>query len=386
LNYLITILLAVIFFLPGQSNTFVMNAPSTGTYNDSYHKLRKVYGKLSRDEWPLPGNYSLVKLNDTGDVVLQIKKYLRATGDLKKRSRSYLRSDVFDKTLEEAVKEFQLRHGLKADGIAGEKTMEKMNTPLSERLTQIQANIERMKELPVKMGDRFIIVNIPGFYMEYFEEGNREMLMNVVVGTIENYTPVFHDTMTYVVFNPEWNVPVSITLNEIIPAVQSNQEYLDSNNYVLLKDTWTSGDTIPPSDIDWDKITEENLPFRVVQLPGKTNSLGRIKFMFPNNYNIYLHDTPANQLFDYETRAFSHGCIRLEKPVELAELLFEGQMEAEEIKEILENEETVSTPLDNPVVVHLLYHTAWIDEEGRLNFRDDIYELDKQSVSELKAK
>jgi murein L,D-transpeptidase YcbB/YkuD len=202
--------------------------------------------------------------------------------------------------------------------------------------------------------------------------------MKVVVGELENYTPAFQDTMSYIEFNPSWNVPVSISLKEIVPHVKTDSGYLAKHNYVVMT-SWEKGaDTIPPREVNWEELTEDNFPVRFVQLPGKSNSLGKMKFMFPNNYNIYLHDTPADRLFNYDDRAFSHGCIRLEKPLELAEVLLYGQLKPEEIEEILDNEETISVALNNKVPVHIIYQSAWVDHEGRLNFRDDIYGLDKR--------
>ncbi|HLN54590.1 MAG TPA: L,D-transpeptidase family protein [Bacteroidales bacterium] len=353
---------------------------------DNTRKLNQAMRKLARKEWPLPGATGSLRLNDSTEAVIRLKKYLLATGDLYDVNRRYLFIPVFDEKLEEAVKNFQVRHGLNPDGIAGEYTLQSMNVPVSERLEQIEANIIRMQDLPADWGDRYIVVNIPGYVMEYYDEGRLATRMNVVVGELENYTPTFQDTMSYIVFNPEWNVPVSIAVKEIVPEVKSDPGYLAKHHYVILKGSQDKPDTIPPEDINWDELTEENFPVRIVQLPGKWNSLGRMKFMFPNNYNIYLHDSPSEQLFTYEKRAFSHGCIRLENPMELAEILLSGQMKPDEIKKILDQDKTTSVPLKNKVVVHLIYETAWVDREGRLNFREDIYGLDKQTVSEIKQR
>lgn len=384
-QYMILIICLLAVSVPESISDSTNDSVAIYSFSTGFQKLNSAMRKLSRKDWPLPGLAEVVKLNDSSEAVLKIKAYLKSTGDLRNVKRSYLNSPIFDKKLEEAVMKFQTRHGLETDGIAGKKTMEEMNVPLSERLNQIKANIERMKNLPQDPGDRYIIVNIPGFEMEYSEEGITRLKMNVVVGEIENYTPVLHDTMTYIVFNPTWNVPLSIAIKEIVPEVKNDPEYLAEHNYVLLNGGYDSSDTISQEDVDWDEMTEENFPISIVQLPGETNSLGRIKFMFPNNLAIYLHDTPSNQLFKHEKRAFSHGCVRLEKPFELAELLLEDQMEFEEMQEILKNEETVSVPLKHKVVVHITYQTAWIDEEGLLHFRDDVYDLDKQTLSETRS-
>jgi murein L,D-transpeptidase YcbB/YkuD len=351
--------------------------------NENYRKLEKAYNYLSRSEWPLPGEMPSLKLNDSSSSVLKIKSYLKATGDLR-GNRVYLASAVFDKRLANAVMAFQARHGLAPDGIVGKNTLEKMNVPLSYRLQQLIVNMERLKTLSGDFGERFIVVNIPAFFLEYYEKGRPRLTMNVVVGDIENYTPVLQDTMSLIVFNPVWNVPFSIATKEILPEAKSDAGYFDKNNYVVLKGSYTSKDTIDPENVNWEELSEENFTFFIVQKPGKSNALGRIKFIFPNNFAVYLHDTPSDQAFKNERRDFSHGCIRLEKPVELADILLYGQLAPEEITDILSREETETFKLDNKVVVHLVYQTAWVDDEGRLQFRDDIYDIDKSAVSELK--
>jgi len=381
---LYNLIICILISLPAFSNQ--ENSPSKGNYNEEYYDLKSTLRKLKRDKWQNPALSGIVKLNDSSESVLHLKEYLKETGDLSGVKRAYMSSAVFDKRLEAAVKLFQLRHGLEPDGIAGEKTIEAMNIPLSERLKQIQANMERLKSFPPEIGRRYIVVNIPGFYMEYFDAGRLKMKMNVVVGEIENYTPMLHDTMSYIVFNPEWNVPESIAIEEILPKVKDDTEYLEKNNYILLKGAYNSTDTIPAGEVDWEKVDTTKFPFSFIKNPGTTNPLGKIKFMFPNNYNIYLHDTPADQLFGLDKRALSHGCIRLEKPFELAEMILAGQMETDEIKKILDSEKTTSVPLKNKVLVHITYQTAWIDEEGRLNLRDDIYGLDKQPISQVSTK
>jgi murein L,D-transpeptidase YcbB/YkuD len=327
----------------------------------------------------LPGDLPLLKQSDNNSSVLKIKNYLRATGDLK-GNRAYFRSTLFDDRLTKAVNSFQSRHGLKPDGIVGKNTLEKMNVPLDHRLQQLKVNLERLRELQEDFGERYIIVNIPAFFLEYYENGRLRLGMNVVVGDIENYTPVMQDTMSYIVFNPAWNVPAKITTRELLPEAQADAGYFEKNNYAVLKGSYTSKDTIDPQTVRWQDYSEDNFPFSIVQLPGKNNALGRIKFMFPNKSDIYLHDTPSNEAFRLEKRDLSHGCIRLEKPVELADILLKGQLTPEEIDDILDQEETKTVKLDNKVIVHLLYQTAWVDNSGRLQFRDDIYCLDNVAL------
>jgi L,D-transpeptidase YcbB len=353
-------------------------------HHESYYSLTEAYDELKEeDEWPLPGKLPTLKLNNKSRHIPRLKEYLYATGDLEEADSAYLASVVFDKKLHDAVMRFQERHGLEADGITGEKTVSVMNVPLSYRLNQLLVNIDRLRALPAYMGDRYIIVNIPGFYMNYFEDGDLKLGMNVVVGELENYTPLLKDTMSYIVINPEWNVPFSIATKELLPEIKEDPEYLIRNDYALLKGSYKSRDTIKPDDVRWRKVDEENFEYFLVKKPGPSNPLGKIKFMFPNNEAIYLHDTPADHLFEKSERDLSHGCVRLEKPVELAYMLLDGQMETDSIDKLLDEEETVPVPLDKKVSVHFLYETAWVDDEGRLQFRNDLYGIDKASFALL---
>jgi murein L,D-transpeptidase YcbB/YkuD len=366
-----------------ENNSVIESLHRLRPHNNSYYRLIDAYNQLRNSDWPLPGSIKPLKKSSRGSNVIRVKKFLATTGDLEDADSLYLVSPVFDVNLEKAVMKFQKRHGLKADGVAGVGTIEEMNVPLTERLNQILVNIDRFRSLPPDMGNRYIAVNIPGYYMEYYENDSLKIKMNVVVGEIENYTPVLKDTMSYIVFNPEWNVPESIVKKEMIPEIKKDVRYLAKNNYVLLKGSYNSPDTINPSDINWQKVDTSKLSFRIIQMPGKNNALGRMKFMFPNNNNIYLHDTPSGSIFNLEKRDISHGCVRLEKPVELARLLLHGQPEEEDIDKILSESKTVSIPLKNKVMVQFMYNTAWVDDDG-LQFRKDIYFIDSESAELLK--
>lgn len=374
------LLLPLLLFIYFQANSL----PGNYFTSDNYRRLAKAYNSLSRAEWPLPGNIQTLKAGESSGDVIKVKNYLRATGDLRGVNRGYLNQHSFDKRLAEAVKSFQSRHGLKADGIIGPNTLEKMNVPLKYRLNQLQVNMERMKNMPEDFGERYIVVNIPSFFLEYYERNALVISMNVVVGDIDNYTPTLQDTMTYIVFNPTWNVPEKIAKKEILPQLQSDPGYLLKNDYVLLKGSYTSKDTLNPEEINWSEYSEDNFPFSIVQLPGEKNALGRMKFMFPNYFDVYLHDTPGGQAFSLERRDLSHGCVRLEKPEELAGILLDGQLNRDEMSYLLSEKKTKNVKLNKPVVVHLMYQTAWIDNKGRLNFRDDIYDMDNAATSMVK--
>jgi L,D-transpeptidase YcbB len=199
---------------------------------------------------------------------------------------------LFDQTLEMAVKSFQKRHGLEADGIAGKNTLEQMNHSIDYRIGQIRANLERMRWVP-ENEDHYILVNIPEFKLRYYRNKQLEQEMKVVVGTKNNLTPILSDTVRYIVFNPTWNVPPSITRGEMVEKIKADPDFLKRNQYALFKGSYVSGDAIDPAAIDWSKITKDNFPYFLVQKPGSLNALGQVKFLFPNQQNIYLHDTPA---------------------------------------------------------------------------------------------
>lgn len=354
--------------------------PKYGQYGKLVEAYQKMVAENELHQWPLPGELPKLEKNDSLPEVSKVKKYLQTTGYLHDTSRAYLESNLFDEQLEAAVKIFQERHGLGTDGVVGKNTLAEMNKPLGYRLAQIKLNLDRLRWLPVNFKSRDVVVNIPDYSLEYFENGELAMRMNVVVGRGSNYTPALNDTMTYIVFNPTWNVPRSIALNEILPKQKADSSYLGKKNFKLLNGSYASKDVVDPKSVDWSGINRSNFHYSVVQKPGNTNSLGRIKFMLPNNHNIYLHDTPADYLFNRAKRNFSHGCVRLEKPFELAEKILQSQITTDEVRQLSASRKTKSVVLKNPVAVHLIYQTAWVDDRGILQFRNDIYGFDDMSL------
>ncbi|RQD74287.1 MAG: murein L,D-transpeptidase, partial [Halanaerobium sp. MSAO_Bac5] len=279
-----------------------------------------------------------------------------------------------------AVREFQVNHGLNDDGIVGPKTIEALNIPYDKRVQQIIINMERWRWLPRDLGDKYIYVNISDYSLNVYENNNIIMDMKTIVGNEQRKTPVFSDRIRYLVFNPYWYVPKSIAVEDILPSIQEDIAYLEENNYSVF--AYNSNNTlsrVEAEEINWQEIDEDNFDFLIRQDPGDNNSLGRVKFMFPNRFSVYLHDTPSRYLFDETERGFSSGCIRIEKPIELALYLLKDQEEwdRESIEEIMQidNEETIY--LNEPFPIYLQYNTAWVDNIGNLNFRKDIYDRDK---------
>ncbi|MFW5831885.1 MAG: L,D-transpeptidase family protein [Prolixibacteraceae bacterium] len=357
--------------------------PEHQQYDLLLQALKDLKEKKASGEWPVPGTISSIAKNDSTPEVVLVKKRLAASGYLPKQDSAYINSGMYDEKLVTAVKMFQRYHGLEIDGVVGPGTLAEMNKTVDFRIKQVRLNLDRWRWLPNVIGERDIIVNIPGFKLEYYENNKLKQEMKVVVGKTVHYTPALKDTITYLVFNPTWNVPYSIATEEMLPKIKADTSFLSRNNYKLLKGSYDSDQVVNPNSIDWSKITPDNFPFFIVERPGNGNSLGRVKFMLPNNHSIYLHDTPADHLFNRKERAFSHGCVRLEKPFQLAETLLKGQITPHEIDRMLDSFETQTVVLDNPVAVHIVYQTVWVDDFGELNYRKDIYGFDRMSFSLL---
>ena len=284
----------------------------------------------------------------------------------------------FDATLEAAVREFQTVHGLDADGIVGRKTLAALNVPVSERIQQILLNMERWRWMPDELGERHVLVNMAGFELQAVEDDETVMEMRVIIGRPYRSTPAFIGDMRYLVFNPYWNVPHKLAILDLLPKQQANPDYLESKGFRVYAD-WSKGaPELDPGDIDWLNYTPETFAYRLRQDPGEVNSLGRIKFMLPNPYAVYLHDTPSRHLFDRSVRTFSSGCIRIEEPVRLANFVLNNGSDGAmlDVLEAINRGENQSVSLPRAVPVYLLYQTVWVDDAGRANFRDDVYGRD----------
>lgn len=284
---------------------------------------------------------------------------------------------MYDPIMVDAVKRFQKRHGLNTDGMIGPATLDQINASPADRARQIAVNLERLRWLNRDLGKRHILVNLAGFTMAVIE-GNREIFTSrVVVGKASKHrTPEFSDEMTHMVINPSWNVPRSIATKEILPILKRDPSYLSRKNMRLV------GGSAPE---DWSTVTASTFPGRIVQKPGGGNALGTVKFMFPNKYAIYLHDTPSKRLFRRDVRAYSHGCVRVERPVDFAEFLLTGQVDDPRgyFHSVRKQGRERQVNLDNPLQVHLTYRTAWRDNDGTYQFRGDIYGRDAKVARAL---
>jgi murein L,D-transpeptidase YcbB/YkuD len=293
----------------------------------------------------------------------------------------------FDSDLAAGVKRFQARHGLDTTGAVDAATLSRMNIPVRERIEQIALNLECWRWLPRDLGERHVRVNIADFSLTAWRGAEPELSMRVVVGRKEDSTPVFSDRIVSVSLNPPWNVPVSIAREEILPELRKDPGYLESQGMELLSDWSRDADSLSPDTIDWEGMEPEDFKFRVRQRHGASSALGRLKFVLTNPFNIYLHDTPAKGYFDSHRRALSHGCVRVEKPVELAAWLLEPSAGKDSIEAgIARGIPSEMRLRDGGVPVHILYWTAFADTAGGLQFRRDIYGWNRRMESALRER
>jgi len=277
---------------------------------------------------------------------------------------------IYDEAAVAAVEEFQTSIGLIADGVIGPATIAALNGAQGASKEDIVANMERWRWMPKELGDFHVFVNIPEFRLQVNKQGTVEHETRVVVGKPKHKTPVFSDEIEHVVVNPYWNVPYSITKNELLPAAGGNPGYFSARNYELL----SGGRVISASSVDWANVNPANPPFRIRQRPGSRNALGRIKFLFPNQHSVYLHDTPSKSLFGRTYRAFSHGCVRVHNPLEFADALlkYEDSLSLSKIKGMMGKSEKWNN-LDAHIPVHLAYFTLRIGDDGTVRSYGDVY-------------
>ncbi|HEX6840219.1 MAG TPA: L,D-transpeptidase family protein [Stellaceae bacterium] len=328
-----------------------------------YRQLQDALARYRRiaagGGWRHVPDTAKLKLYDHGPAVTALRRRLAAEG--------YLAADAlaggFDAAVEQAVRRFQAQHGVAADGAVGSDTFRALNVSATARVEQIRANLERWRELPRTWPKTRIEVNVPAATLTVIEKGEPRLVMRAIVGAEDHPTPVMRAHMSAVLFNPSWTIPASIVKNEILPKAKRDAKYLERNHYVY------RGAVLQ-------------------QLPGAGNALGRVKFEMPNIYDVYLHDTPSHPLFKRVSRSLSHGCVRLENPRELALYLLSGRSgwAEEDIDRVIAAGQTERVPLPHSLPVYLLYWTAFVDAEGAVEFRDDVYARDQRLTTALAAR
>ena len=346
--------------------------PQSANYRHLRNALEK-YDKIRQGGGWIPiETGSTLRPGDRGVPVAMLKHRLKMTGD--GLAENPVEDDVYDEEVVTAVKHFQHRHGLLEDGLVGNETLAELNVPVEKRIEQLQLNLERLRWFPDSFGDRYLMINIPAFELTVARSGNEIDKMRVIVGKKKSQTPVMSDRITYIEFNPYWNVPHKIAVRDVLPKIKQDPSYLLKQG-IRIFDGWDdNAQEVDPLSIDWSDIDRQTFRYRLRQDPSSQNALGQIKFIFPNPYSVYIHDTPGKSLFNRQVRAFSHGCIRLQNPMALAyDLLSDQGWDHERIGAANNNEKSIAVTLATPMPVHLVYFTAWVDESQTVNFRKDIY-------------
>ena len=285
----------------------------------------------------------------------------------------------YDDELVTAVKTFQVQHGLNADGAIGKNTVRAFNIPLTWKIRQLRINMERLRWLPRDLGKRYIMVNTAGFRLIAAEQGEHALNMRIIVGRDYRSTPSFNGALSHMVLNPYWNVPASIARKDLLPKQQKDPAFFTTGSFKVYPNHSRDAEALDPDTIDWHAI-KRGFPYVLRQDPGTNNALGKIKFMFSNAFDIYLHDTPSKPLFQKDIRAFSSGCIRLEKPLELAAFLLGGQAVSDKFLADMESNKTMAVHLPKQLPIYLVYITAWVDEQEKVHFSPDIYGRDLRAL------
>jgi murein L,D-transpeptidase YcbB/YkuD len=337
--------------------------------------------ELNEQLWPAILSDKAIRLGDSSQILPKIRERL-----MKLR---YQLSDsisiTFDEELEKQLKMFQDDWGLNTDGVIGKATLEDLNSLPYKLISQLKVNMERYRWLPLQVSEKYIIVNIANYKLDLIVGTDTLISMRVIVGKEPRNTPVFNERISYIVFSPSWTLPLTILRDDVIPELLKGPEYLEKRNMKLLR---YDGSELAYSDIDWSTISKDNFPYMVRQDPGPGNALGRVKFMFPNTYNVYIHDTPSKASFALDERDFSSGCIRVEKPFDLAVLLLSDSPEwsPANILNAMQQDKEQTVRLKIPVDVVLIYLTAWTDGKDRIQFRKDIYLRDEIVLEALNQK
>ncbi|EMR03520.1 L,D-transpeptidase family protein [Cesiribacter andamanensis] len=345
--------------------------PQFDQYEKLQHYLNRYTRLVNEGGWPRIDEGNALAPGDSSQRLVAIRQRLHLTGDLETAPAQGKSSTYYDAALENAVNRYQARNGLPVQPEITSQMIAAMNVPAEERLQQLMLNLDRIRWFASgEMDKTYVLVNIPEYRLRVYEGGREIKKMKVVVGKQMNATPIFSDQIDHVVFSPYWNVPTSIATEEIIPKARNNPSYLERNKYELLN---AGGKPVVPSRQALENFDE----YRIRQKPGPWNALGSVKFMFPNDFAIYLHDTPQEHLFERSERAFSHGCIRIEEPDWMADWLL-PQLNRQQVRSKLEGGRREVVQLKNKVPVYIFYLTAFEDTEGRLNFREDLYQLDER--------
>jgi murein L,D-transpeptidase YcbB/YkuD len=354
--------------------------PQHPLYGQLKSALARYRAIAARGGWPSVPDGPKLEKGMRGERVGALRKRLAVTGDGPTATPAV--PSQFDEPLEHAVRDFQRRQGLPVDGAVGANTLEALNVPVGARIDQIRVNLERARWVLHEVKGDFLVVDVAGFSAAYVRNGETVWRSRVQVGTPYRKTPTFKSAISYLVFNPTWTVPPTILKKDILPAMRQGGNEVEKRGLKVLD---REGHPVDPGSVNWSHYKAGNFPYLLRQDGGPKNALGRVKFMFPNQHSVYLHDTPKKNLFDKPERAFSSGCIRIEHPIELAELLLDNatRWDREKILAAIDTKATRTVFLPRPVPVLLLYWTVFFDEAGHVGFKKDIYERDRAVLEGL---
>jgi murein L,D-transpeptidase YcbB/YkuD len=350
--------------------------------NQHYRALKsllRIYRDIAaKGDWGRIDRGEVLKPGMRDARVPQLRSRLEKAGDISPATPDD--PELYSPDLVLAFEQFQKRNGLEPDGVIGPNSLAMLNVSAEERVRQIIVNMERWRHMPTDMGNRHLMVNIAAFQLFRYEDGLMVEARPVMVGKDRHQTPIFSDELEYVEINPTWTVPYSIATKEMLPKLKANPTYLGPEFQLL-----AGGREISFSSVDFSRYSRGDFPFTIRQRPGAKNALGVIKFMLPNRHAIYLHDTPAKTLFGRTQRAFSHGCIRVYKPLEFGETILRDVpgWTLQKLEAVVETRQTTRVKLPNKIPVHIVYATAWLGEGGSVEFREDIYSRDKKLYDAL---
>lgn len=345
-----------------------------------YYRFWRLYAELPTYEsyfkaggWPSVPKVDKLEPGQSNPVVPALRARLQYTGELASTSRS---DEVYDPDLTAAVEKFQREHGLNDDGVIGGRTLEEMNVSAEQRLKMVLLNLDRMRDQAEKFEPRHLIVNIPSQEVKVINNGKVEFWSKAIVGKVDRKTPTLDSVIKLAKFNPEWNAPAKIASNDEVRRARADPDFLTSHGFHVYDG---NGMEVDPQSIDWHSVGPGNFPYRLVQQPGPENALGPVKLDFPNPESVYLHGTNQRELFAKQDRYFSSGCMRLQRPVDLAAFLLQDDPDwpRERVDQVVEAGKTVLVPLKTQMPVHVVYVTAWVDEDGVMQFRKDMYRYDK---------
>ncbi len=358
-------------------------APSYSGYIKLKEKLLEYLDIADNGGWKKIPSGKKLKIGDHGIRVSLLQERLRATGELDINEKNIEDDAVFDKSLEEAVMRFQDSHDLDVDGEVSTETLKELNIPIATRIKQIKINMDRLRLLPNDLGERYVIINIPNFLLEVHDKNRLIFNMPVIVGRVGWRSCILSSKIINMEINPYWYVPRNIAIKEILPELKNDPNVLKQNEIRTFKKMDGKDVEIDSSKEDWANVESKNFSYLFRQDPGVLNPLGKVKFVFPNNCTIFLHDTPSPDLFTYSRRDFSHGCIRIGKPLELATYLVKNQTPwtKEKLLSKIESGKQETIKLANPLNIYVIYETVWVDANSILQFREDIYNMNNFPVA-----